>query len=102
MTATLYMPNQLPQIVPTTGLLLPAPPKHYAQVSEEVAGLLGCAQGLVDVLDCSSDYVAYSIFDYEGAVNRPAMDALSAVSSHSYAVDDEDQVLQGPILLVTR
>jgi hypothetical protein len=100
MNATLYVPNQLPQKVPTDGLSLPSP-AGYAQVSSEVAGFLGCAQGFVDILDCGPDYVAYSIFDYEGATNQPAMAALSAVSTHAYDAGDDDQVLQGPILLVT-
>jgi hypothetical protein len=77
-------------------------PEGYAHVSGEVAGFLGCNQGLVDVLDCGPDYVAYSIFDYEGATNQQAMVALSAVSRYAYNAEDDDQVLQGPILLVTR
>ena len=101
MVATLYIPNQPPQTVVTDGLSLPSP-AGYAQVSSEVADFLGCAQGFVDVLDCGPDYVAYSIFDCEGATNQPAMAALSAVSSHAYDVEDDDQVLQGPIVLVTR
>lgn len=101
MVATLYVPYAPPRIVPADGLSLPSP-AGYAQVSSEVAGFLGCAQGFVDVLDCGTDYVAYSIFDYEGATNQPAMNALSAVSGHTYDAEDDDQVLQGPILLVTR
>ena len=101
MVATLYIPNNPPQTVPTDGLTLPSP-DGYAQVSHQVASFLGCSEGFVDVLDCGPNYVAYSIFDYEGAPNQPAMDALSAVSSHAYDAEDDDQALQGPILLVTR
>lgn len=88
-------------MVPTEGLSLPAPPEHYAQVSHEVATLLGCAQGLVDVLDCGPGYAAYSIFDFEGDNNQLAMAALTAVSAHTYDIDNEEYVLQGPVLLVT-
>lgn len=88
-------------MVPTEGLSLPAPPEHHAQVSHEVATLLGCAQGLVDVLDCGPGYAAYSIFDFEGDNNQLAMAALTAVSAHPYDIDNEEYVLQGPILLVT-
>ena len=101
MVATLYLPNYAPCIVPTDGLSLPSP-RGYAQVPSAVAGFLGCIQELVDVLDCGTDYVAYSIFDCEGATNRLAMDALSAVSGHTYDAENEDQKLQGPILVVTR
>ena len=62
---------------------------------------LGCARDLVDVLDCGPDYVAYSVFDFEGSTNQAAMTALEAFSGHRYDIDDE-QVLQGPVLLVTR
>jgi len=101
MIATLYIPHKLPQIVPTEGLWLPAPPKHYAQVSHEVATLLGCTQGLVDVLDCGPGYAAYCIFDFEGDNNQLATDALTAVSTHHYSTDDEESMLQGPVLLIT-
>lgn len=101
MNATLYVPNQLPQTVPTDGLALPSP-AGYAQVSSEVAGFLGCTHGFVDVLDCGPDYVAYSVFDFEGPTNQDAMAALEAVSGNRYDIDDDDQVLHGPVLLVTR
>ncbi|RZK44406.1 MAG: hypothetical protein EOO61_03890 [Hymenobacter sp.] len=57
---------------------------------------------LVDVLDCGPNYVAYSVFNYEAAINKAAMAALEVISGHHYDLKDEDQVLQGPILLVTR
>lgn len=101
MVATLYIPNQPPQIVPTDGLTLPSP-EGYAKVSKETAAFLGCPKGFVDVLDCGPDYVAYSIFDNEGDTNPLAMAALSTVSGHTYDAEDEDQILHGPILLVTR
>lgn len=99
MQATLYIPNQPPQLVSTIGLSLPLP-TEYTFISDEVVQLLGCARGLVDVLDSGPDYVAFSIFDYEGENNPLAMNALSAVSGHHYDAEDEDQALQGPILIV--
>lgn len=101
MSASLFLPNEPPQVVPITGLLLPLP-TGYAQVTGEVAAYLGCALEMVDVLDCGLDYVAYSVFDFEGPTNQAAMTALEAVSGHCYDINDDDQALQGPVLLITR
>ncbi|MGI4734142.1 MAG: hypothetical protein ACRYG7_03095 [Janthinobacterium lividum] len=57
---------------------------------------------MIDVLASGPDYVAYSIFDYEGDVNPAAMAAVAEVSGMSFDSDDEDAVLQGPVLLVRR
>jgi hypothetical protein len=100
MQATLYIPNQPPQLVSTAGLSLPLP-TGYTSVSDEVVQLLGCPRALVDVLDSGPDYVAFSIFDYEGETNHLAMSALESISGHKYDARDEDQILQGPILVVT-
>ena len=101
MATTLYIPNQQPQVVTAAGLPLP-PSTGYAQVTDEVAAYLGCARELVDVLDSGADYVAYSIFDFEGPTNHAAMTALEDLSGYHFDVEDADQVLQGPVLLVTR
>lgn len=101
MRAVLYNPNQPAHQVATVGLVLPSP-TGQATVTEEVANHLGCVKGLVDVLDCGPDYVAYSVFDCESAVNKSAMVALEMISGHHYDLEDEDQVLRGPILVVTR
>lgn len=101
MNASLYLPNQPPRVVPAAGLSLPSL-AGYAQVTDEGAAHLGCARDLVDVLDCGPDYVAYSVFDFEGPTNQAAMTALEAVSGNRYDIDDDDQVLQGPVLLITR
>lgn len=74
----------------------------YVYVADEVAHLLGCVRGLVDVLDSGPDYVAFSIFDYEGDSNNGAMEALEAISRHEYGRGDDDQILHGPVLLVMR
>ena len=101
MNASLYLPNQAPQTVSVTGLSLPSPTGH-ARITDEVAAHLGCVRDLVDVLDSGPDYVAYSVFDFEGAMNQGAMTALEAVSGNRYDINDDDQVLQGPVLLITR
>jgi hypothetical protein len=103
MLATLYIPGHSPQVVPVDGLRLPDATTGYAYVTEREAELLGCARGLVDVMDCSPDYVAYTIFDYEGDdVNLAATQALSRVSTHDFDLNDEEEHLRGPVLLVTR
>lgn len=101
MTASLYLPNHPPRVVPTAGLSLPSI-TDQARVTDEVAAHLGCVRNLVDVLDCGPDYVAYSVFDFEGSINQSAMIALEAVSGHRYDINDDDQVLQGPVLLIIR
>jgi hypothetical protein len=99
MTATLYVPNQPLQLVATNGLSLPTT-AVYASVSDAVAEHLGCANNLVDVLACGPGYVAYSIFDYEGDINHPAMVALSNIAGYPFNAGDEEQALRGPVLVV--
>lgn len=103
MLATLYIPGHSPQAVPVVGLSLPNPTTGYAYITEREAELLGCARGLVDVMDCGPDYAAYTIFDYEGdGVNLAATQALSRVSIHDFDLNDEEEHLRGPVLLITR
>lgn len=64
------------------------------------AELLNCVPSLVDVQACGPEYVAFSIFDYEGETNPSAMAALSEISGYGYDIKDEDQVLAGPVLIV--
>ena len=102
MKATLYLPSQPPQDVSTEGLSLPDLATGHAQVPEQVCALLGCAQELVDVLACGATYVVYSVFDYEGDKNLVAVDVVAALSEAAFNHDDEDAVLCGPILVITR
>lgn len=99
MTATLYVPNQPLQLVATNGLSLPTT-AGYAFVSEEVARYLDCTRSLVDVLACGPGYVAYSVFDFEGDINQPAMIALSTIAGHLFDTEDEEQQLRGPVLVI--
>ena len=101
MKATLYLPQRPPQSVSTEGLGLPNPDTGFASVSNQVPLLLGCDPKLVDVLACAPNYVAYSVFDYEGGQpNNEAMLALAALTGYSFNTDDEDTILLGPILVV--
>lgn len=101
MTAILYLPHQLPQEVSTEGLVMPDSATKFAKVPEQVAVLMNCALGLVDVLATGPGYVAYSIFDCEGPVNLPAMTAVSKVSGTVFDPEDEFATLCGAVLLVT-
>lgn len=100
MAATLYLPNQLPQEVQLDALAWPLP-ESKNQYFKHISELLGCAQSLIDVLDCGPTYAAYSVFDFEGAPNHAAMNALAAISTYPYDIEDDDQVLQGPVLVIT-
>ena len=100
MTATLYNPGYLPQVVSTEGLSLPDPTTRFATVPEQVPVLMGCARNLVDVLVSGPGYVAYSVFNCEEPVNEAAMDAVAAVSGVNFDLNDEDAVLCGPVLVV--
>lgn len=102
MIATLYLPQQTPQTVPIEGLSLPDPATGFAQVTEQVSALLGCAPELVDVLASEPDYVAYSVFGNEESVNEAAMTAVMAISGVAFDATDEDMILCGPVLLLQK
>lgn len=102
MIATLYLPQQQPRAVPSSGLSMPDPTTGFAKVPEQVPTLLGCVPELVDVLASGPGYVAYSVFDSEGEVNYAAMDAVAEVSGIPFEPEDEDIVLRGPVMVVTQ
>lgn len=99
--ATLYLPQQSPQVVPIEGLSLPDPATGFAQVTEQVSALLGCAPELVDVLASGPEYVIYSVFDSEEMVNDAAMKAVAEMSGVAFDAEDDDAVLRGAVLVVT-
>jgi len=103
MVVTLYTPGQPPKDISPDGFSLPNPASGFAQVTTQVALELGCAEFLVDVLDCGPDFVAYTIFDYEGEVNHEGTLAVQRHSKHPtlYGSDD-DATICGPLLLVAR
>lgn len=99
MCATLYVPKQLPKPVSIEGLVLPILKSKSVPVPEQVSALLGCAPGLVDVLVSDSNYVVYSVFDYEGDINHAAMTVLSELTGVRFG-EDEDDTLRGTVLVV--
>lgn len=100
-TATLFLPQQQPLAVSIDGLALPEPKRGFAAVTERITELLGCAPNLVDVLASGADYVAYSVFDCDGPVNRAGMAAVAEVSGVAFDADDADAILCGPVLVVS-
>lgn len=102
MHALLYQPGHPPQAVSPTGFVLPDETTGFVNEAGKAATLLDCAPGLVDVLASGRDYVAFSIFDHEGEPNLEAMRALSNLTGTTFDVDEEDELLRGPILVVTR
>lgn len=73
----------------------------FGGFADIVPGLLHCAPELVDVLASGQGYVAYSVFDCEGEVNPEAMAALGALTGVSFDAGNEDELLRGPVLVVT-
>ena len=102
MKVVLYVPGQPPREISSAGFELPDHATGFARVTERVAQELGCAEGLVDVLDCAPNHVAYSIFDCEGETNEAAFTALAKVSKAPFVSSDPEHMLYGPILLIIR
>lgn len=100
MNATLYLPHQPPQAVPTEGLTMPDSATGFVGVPEQVSALMGCVPELIDVLASGPQYVAYSIFDFAGPVNHAAMVAMTEISGVIFTLEEYDTVLCGPILIV--
>jgi hypothetical protein len=101
MQATLYLPGQAPQTVPTTGLTLPDPSSGYAHPTPAVATLLGCRAEALDVLAAGSDYVVWTVFDFEeGPANLAAMAEVSRLTGTVFEPEDEATELRGPVLVL--
>lgn len=101
MNAILYLPHRQPLIVSIKGSCMPDVYTHNARIPDEVPSLLGCVPELVDILACGPCYVAYSIFDSEGDVNPAAMNAVAKVSGIGFDLNDNDEILCGPVLVIT-
>lgn len=99
-SATLYLPEQPPQAVSTIGLEMLAHETGFAHIPEVVPALLGCLPGLVDVLASGTEYIAYSVFDFEGETNLSAMMAVEALTGQRFSPEEDDEVLCGPVLIV--
>lgn len=100
MRFTLYLPEQEPQRV------FPAKPYSADLLTGVVAEngpvtkLLGCPASLVDVLANGPTYVVFTIFDHEGKANPEAMRAVSNLTGMRFSIDEADEVLSGPVLVV--
>ena len=53
------------------------------------------------VLASGQVYIVYCIFDCEGEINPEAMTAVEALTGGSFNAENEDEVLRGPVLVVT-
>ena len=100
MTVTLYQPGQQPVTVQASGFIMHSDGNLIVQNTDLAAELLGCASGLVDVLACGSGYLVYSLFDYEGEANPAAMAVVADLSGTKLDPLNEDEVLQGPVLVI--
>ncbi|UYZ58063.1 hypothetical protein [Hymenobacter latericus] len=101
MQAYLCIPNEQPRPVATDGLCLPHPESGYAQLTDREAELLGCSRQMVDILASGRTHVAYSIFDYEGGeANLAAMQLLAGKWGWEFDMNEEPEVLKGPVLIV--
>lgn len=69
---------------------------------ERLAVVLGCRPELVDVLASGDGCMAFSIFDYEGAINSEAMDALAQTTGYRFDVLDDNHVIRGPVPIVRK
>ena len=98
--ATLYLPQQVPHIVPDYKLGSAEETATFSTIPSQVPILLDCRLEAVDVLASGPHYVAYSVFDFEGPANQQAMEALTVLAGISFSLDDEDTILCGPILIV--
>lgn len=99
-TATLYLPQQAPRLVPAYELDSVDGVAVFSKIPSQVPVLLDCRPEVVDILASGPHYVAYSIFDFEGSTNLLAMEALTVLSGVSFSMNEEDTILCGPILIV--
>lgn len=101
MITTLYLPQQLPQVVFPKSASPLTPNSNFVNIPEWVPDLLGCMPKIVDVLASGPGYIVYSVFDYEdGPVNEGGMRELSVLTGTAFKPDDEDSMLLGPVLIV--
>lgn len=100
MKATLYVPPGQTQLVKITETWAGLTANGSCRVPAAAAGLLGCAAGLIDVLDLGPNHAAFSVFDFEGGEpNHGAMAEMTRLTGHQFG-GDEDSTLLGPILIL--
>jgi hypothetical protein len=100
MTITLYRPGLAPEPITEVEFLGIEASTQVIQNTSLAARLLGCSPALVDVLANGTGYLIYSVFDYEGDVNTAAMIAFTELTGIGVNADDDDEVLQGPVLFI--
>lgn len=96
MTAILYEPGHAARKIPAEDLN----PVDFTKAQKGAADLLQCPPAQIDVLASGLGYMAFSVFDHEGEINLEAMRVLTQLTGISFNVDEEDEVLRGPILIV--
>jgi hypothetical protein len=98
-TVTLYLPGQQPTTESAEGFsaLRTIP---FAEVPLQVAVLLGCVPNLVDVLANGEGYVVYTVFDSEEPANLGATQAAAELTGIEFDIENEDDLLRGPVLIV--
>ena len=100
MTITLYRPGQAPEAVSEAGFRLDEASGQTIQNTALAAELLGCAPFLVDVLASGKGYLVYSVFDYEGEANTAAMATFAELTGVGLDPENDDELLQGPVLVI--
>ena len=100
MTVTLHLPGQVPKTVSEAEFHLDEISGQVIQNTDLAAGLLGCAPFLVDVLANGKGYLLYSVFDYEGEANTTAMAVFTELTGVGLNPEDDDELLQGPVLAI--
>jgi hypothetical protein len=100
MTVTLYQQGREPEAVEPGGFITQPESGQIVQNVARAAELLGCAPELADVLACGTGYLVYSVFDYEGDANPAAMAVVAELSGTELDPMNEDEVLQGPVLVI--
>lgn len=98
MNVTLYLPGEASPIrIDADGFTLSTTSHQITRVSKA----LDCSPGLVDVLATGPAYVIYTVFDSEAEVNYAGMIVTGQYTSMEFDPDDDDQVLRGPVLVVS-
>ena len=100
MRVTLYQPGHPPEAILQGGFSLDEESGQVVQNTVHASKLLGCVPALVDVLACGKRYLMYSVFDYEGEQNQAAMAVLAEVSGIELNAGEDDEALQGPVLVI--
>ncbi|WP_165822280.1 hypothetical protein [Hymenobacter edaphi] len=100
MPATLYQPGTAPLAISDEGLWTPGRTPEFGGFEDLVPALLHCHPRLVDVQANGPGYMVYTVFDCEGEINPAAMKAVGELVGLTFNIEDEDEVLRGPVLVV--